>query len=308
VRHAFLLVTLFAMTTATPSAPAQPAPPAPPVPPVAKQVEKVHLLHGDPRPDPYFWLREKSNPQVASYLEAENAYTDAVLRPTESLQKSLYDEMLAHVKETDLSVPYRDGAFLYYYRTEKGKQYRIHCRKPFPDGAEHVLLDLNALAVGRKFMSLGAFRPSDDGSLLAYSTDETGFRQYTLAVKDLRTGALLPERMERVTSVAWAADGKTLFYTVEDETTKRSHRAFRHKVGTPASADAQLYEEKDERFGVHVGRTRSGAWLVMECSSHTTSEARVLRADAPGGAWTLVAPREQDHEYEGYEDAAHEKR
>jgi oligopeptidase B len=261
-------------------------------------VEKIHLLHGDPRPDPYFWLREKSNPEVAAYLEAENAYTDEVLRPTELLQKSLYDEMLAHVKETDLSVPYRDGAFLYYYRTEKGKQYRIQCRKPFPDGAEQVLLDLNALAVGKKFMSLGAFRPSDDGSLLAYSTDDTGFRQYTLAVKDLKTGALLPERMERVTSIAWAADGKTLFYTVEDETTKRSHRVFRHRVGTPVSADAQLYEEKDERFGVHVGRTRSGAWLVMECSSHTTSEARVLRAAAPEGAWTLVAPREQDHEYD----------
>jgi oligopeptidase B len=286
------------MTTATPSAPAQTALPAPPTPPVARQVEKVHLLHGDPRPDPYFWLRDKPNPEVAAYLEAENAYTDAVLKPTELLKKSLYDEMLAHVKETDLSVPYREGAFLYYYRTEKGKQYRIHCRKPLPDGAEQVLLDLNALAAGKKFMSLGAFRPSDDGSLLAYSTDDTGFRQYTLAVKDLKTGALLPDRMLRVTSVAWAADGKTLFYTVEDETTKRSHRVYRHRVGTPASADALLYEEKDERFGVFVGRTRSGAWLVMECSSHTTSEARVLRADAPEGAWTLVAAREQDHEYD----------
>jgi oligopeptidase B len=285
------------MTIATTTAPAQMAP-TPPVPPVAKQVEKVHLLHGDPRPDPYFWLRDKPNPEVAAYLEAENAYTDAVLKPTEPLQKALYDEMLSHVKETDLSVPYRDGAFLYYYRTEKGKQYRIHCRKPAGESAEQVLLDLNALAEGKKFMSLGAFRPSDDGSLLAYSTDDTGFRQYTLAVKDLKTGALLPERMLRVTSVAWAADGKTLFYTVEDETTKRSHRLYRHKVGTPVSADALLLEEKDERFGVHVGRTRSGAWLVMEISSHTTSEARVLKADAPEGEWTLVAAREQDHEYD----------
>jgi oligopeptidase B len=298
VRHASLLVTLCAMSIATPSAPAQTAPPAPPAPPVARQVEKVHLLHGDPRPDPYFWLRDKPNPEVAAYLEAENAYTDAVLKPTEPLQRALYDEMLSHVKETDLSVPYREGAFLYYYRTEKGKQYRIHCRKPFPDGAEQVLLDLNALAAGKKFMSLGAFRPSGDGSLLAYSTDDTGFRQYTLAVKDLKTGELLPERMLRVTSIAWAADGKTLFYTVEDETTKRSHRVFRHRVGTPASGDALLYEEKDERFGVYVGRTRSGAWLVMECSSHTTSEARVLRADTPEGAFTLVAAREQDHEYD----------
>ncbi len=298
MRHASLPILLFTMTTAASPANAQTAAPAPPTPPVAKKVEMTHLLHGDPRPDPYFWLRDKPNPEVAAYLEAENAYTDAVLKPTEPLQKALYDEMLAHVKETDLSVPYRDGAFLYYYRTEKGKQYRIHCRKPAPDGPEQVLVDLNALAAGRKFMSLGAFRPSDDGSLLAYSTDDTGFRQYTLAVKDLKTGALLPERMLRVTSVAWAADGKTLFYTVEDETTKRSHRVYRHTVGTPVSADALLYEEKDERFAVHVGRTRSREWLVMESSSHTTSEASVLKADAPQGAWTLVAAREQDHEYD----------
>ncbi|HTS01515.1 MAG TPA: oligopeptidase B, partial [Thermoanaerobaculia bacterium] len=298
MRHASLPILLFTMTTASSSAPAQTAPPVPPAPPVARKIEHVAVLHGDARPDPYYWLRDKPNPEVAAYLEAENAYTDAVLKPTEPLQKALYDEMLSHVKETDLSVPYREGAFLYYYRTEKGKQYRIHCRKSAPDGPEQVLLDLNALAAGKKFMSLGAFRPSDDGSLLAYSTDDTGFRQYTLAVKDLKTGALLPERMPRVTSVAWASDGKTLFYTVEDETTKRSHRAYRHRIGTPASADPLLYEEKDERFGVHVGRTRSGAWLVMESSSHTTSEARVLRADAPEGAFALVAAREQDHEYD----------
>jgi len=298
VRHASLPILLFTMTTASSSAPAQTAPPAPPAPPVARKIEHVAVLHGDARPDPYYWLRDKPNPEVAAYLEAENAYTDAVLKPTEPLQKALYDEMLAHVKETDLSVPYREGAFLYYYRTEKGKQYRIHCRKSAPDGPEQVLLDLNALAAGKKFMSLGAFRPSDDGSLLAYSTDDTGFRQYTLAVKDLKTGALLPERMPRVTSVAWAADGKTLFYTVEDETTKRSWRVYRHRIGTPASADPLLYEEEDERFAVHVGRTRSGAWLVVESSSHTTSEARVLRADAPEGAFTLVAAREQDHEYD----------
>jgi oligopeptidase B len=283
------------MTTASLAAAAASAPP---VPPVAKQVDTPHVLHGETRPDPYYWLRDKPNPEVAAYLEAENAYTDAVLKPTEALQKTLYDEMLAHVKETDLSVPYRYGNFLYYFRTEKGKQYRIHCRKPFPDGVEQVLVDLNALAEGKKFMSLGAFRPSDDGTLLAYSTDDTGFRQYTLVVKDLKAGTLFPERIPRVTSVAWAADGKTLFYTIEDETTKRSYRAYRHMVGSSASADALLLEEKDERFGVYVGRTRSGAWLVLESASHTTSEARVLKADTPEAAWTVVAPREQDHEYD----------
>ena len=272
------------MTTATTPAPAQTAPPAPPTPPVAKQVEKVHLLHGDARPDPYFWLRDKPNPEVAAYLEAENAYTDAVLKPTEPLQKSLYDEMLAHVKETDLSVPYRDGAFLYYYRTEKGKQYRIHCRKPFPDGPEQVLLDLNALATGKKFMSLGAFRPSDDGSLLAYSTDDTGFRQYTLVVKDLKTGALLPERM-RARRRASRGRRTARRSSTRSRTRRRSARTASTgtAVGTPASADALLYEEKDERFGVHVGRTRSRAFSSWRARSHTTSEARVLKADAPHG-------------------------
>jgi oligopeptidase B len=267
------------------------------VPPVAKKVEKVVTLHGEARSDPYFWLRDKPNPDVAAYLEAENAYTAAVMKSTEPFQEALYSEMLGHVKETDLSVPYREGDWLYYFRTEKGKQYRIYCRKKFPDGPEQVTVDLNELAKGQKFMALGTYAVSDDGNLLAYSTDNTGFRQYTLFVKDLRANALWPERIEKTTRTVWAADNLTLFYAVEDAA-KRPYRVYRHRLLEPQSSDVLVYEEKDERFHAGIGRTRSRTWLILSSESHTTSERRVLKADAPAGEWTLVAPREQDHEYD----------
>src|SRR5687768_17024880 len=167
-------------------------------PPAARKVPKVDTVHGQQRDDDYFWLRQKADPQVAAYLEAENAYADAIMKPTEGLQAALYKEMLGHIKETDLSVPYRNGAYLYYSRTEEGQQYPIYCRKKGgPDGPEEVTLDLNELARGFKFMALGAYTVSDDGNLLAYSTDNTGFREYTLHVKDLRTGELRPETLEK---------------------------------------------------------------------------------------------------------------
>lgn len=268
-----------------------------PAPPVAKKVPKVDVYHGERRVDDYFWLRDKQNPDVAAYLEAENAYADAVMAPTQGFQERLYAELLGRIQETDLSVPYREGAFFWYSRTEQGKQYPILCRKAGSlEAPEQVTLDVNELAAGKPFMSLGAYAPSDDGRLLAYSTDDTGFREYRLHVKDLATGELLPERIDKVVTVAWAADGRTLFYTVEDAA-KRSHRLYRHEVGA-TGADELVYEEADERFGVYVGRSRSGAYLFLAAASHTTSEVRFLRADAPREAWTLVAEREADHEYD----------
>src|SRR5439155_8830846 len=155
-----------------------------------------------------------------AYLNAENAYTDAVMKGTEAFQDALYAEMLGRIKEDDSSVPYRRGRYFYYSRTEKGKQYPIHCRKDgSPQAAEEVMLDLNVLADGKGFIDLGVSTVSDDGQLLAYSLDYTGFREYTLYVKDLHSGDLHPERIEKVSSVAWAADGVTLFYVVEDEAT-----------------------------------------------------------------------------------------
>jgi oligopeptidase B len=270
-------------------------------PPVARREPVEHILHGDRRVDHYDWLRHKESPEVLAYLEAGNAYTDAFLKPTENLQKKLYQEMLGRIQQTDLSVPYRLRGYLYFTRTEEGKQYPIHVRSKAdaadPDSLlEELLLDLNALAEGHSFLGLHAFEVSDDNHWLAHSTDTTGFRQYTLRLKSLRTGEDLPERIERVTSVAWAADNQTLFYTIEDETTKRSYRLYRHVLGS-SEPDALLYEETDERFHVEIARTRSGGYLLLTSASHTTSEVRFLRADEPFGQFQLIAPREENHEY-----------
>ncbi|HXE58787.1 MAG TPA: S9 family peptidase, partial [Gemmatimonadales bacterium] len=270
--------------------PAQPTPPQPPRRP------HVVPLHGDSREDEYFWMRDRSDPEVVRYLEAENAYAEQMLAHTRPLQARLYDEMLGRIKQTDLSVPYREGEYLYYARTEEGKQYPIYCRKRGSlEAAEEVILDLNALAEGRSFLALGAFTVSDDGNLLAYSTDTTGFRDYVLHVKDLRTGTLLAFRVERVSSVAWAADDRTLFYVTEDEA-KRPYRLHRHTLGR--GDDPLLFEEADGMFRLHVTRTRSRRLLLLYSASHTTSEARWLEADRPEGEWRLVAPRVHEQEYE----------
>ena len=286
----------------TPNALAQ-APTAVPSPPTARKQPRVDVVHGERREDDYFWLREKSNPDVAAYLEAENAYADAVMKPTEGFQGALYQEMLGRIQETDVNVPYRQGGYFYYARTEQGKQYPIFGRKKAsPDGRllddaeEEVTLDLNVLAEGRTFMSLGAYVVSDDGHLLAYSTDSTGFRQYDLFIKDLRTGQSGPAVAVKTGSVAWAAGDRTLFYTVEDEA-KRQYRLYRHRLGA-AEPDVLVLEERDEAFNIGVGRTRSRAYLILGAGSLTTAEARVLRADDPTGEWRMLAPRIQDQEYD----------
>jgi oligopeptidase B len=268
-----------------------------PQPPVARREPVEQVLHGDRRIDHYAWLREKENPEVIAYLNAENAYTDAVLRGTEAFQEKLYQEMLGRILQTDLSVPYRLRGYLYFSRTEEGKQYPLHYRRlDTENSAEELLLDLNALAEGHSFLGLGAFAVSDDNQLLAYSLDTTGFRQYTLQVRDLRIAETLPVRLERVTSAAWAADNRTLFYTIEDETTKRSYRLYRRTLGS-GEPDILIYEESDERFRIDIERTRSGAFLLLTTASHTTSEVRFLAADQPAADFRLISPREDNHEY-----------
>jgi len=255
------------------------------------------VVHRDRRVDHYAWLRQKENPEVIAYLEAENAYTDAILRPTESFQDALYQEMLGRILQTDLSVPYRLRGYLYFTCTEEGKQYPTHCRRlDTSSSLDEMLLDLNRLSEGHSFLGLGAFEVSNDNQLLAYALDTTGFRQYTLHIKNLWSGRDFAEAVERVTSAAWAADNRTLFYTVEDATTKRSHRLYRHVVGS-AEEDALIYEETDERFRIEIDRTRSGAFLLLLIASHTTSEVRFLPATEPSGEFRLIAPRETDHEY-----------
>ncbi len=273
-------------------------------PPVARPQHTETKIHGFTLADDYAWLRERESPEVIAYLEAENNYCAAVMEPTVALQKTLYEEMVSHIKETDVSVPFHDGGFWYYSRTEQGAQYPIYCRKkgssdaaPGDEAAEEVVLDVNKLAEGESYMAVSAFTVSDDGNLLAYSIDNKGFRQYTLQVKDLRTGEILAERVERTGSVVWAADNRTLFYTVEDEEQKRQYQLYRHVLGSAHSEDTLIFEEKDERFNIGAGRTRDGEFLILESSSHTASEEQFLRADTPNGEWRLIEPRRDNVEY-----------
>jgi oligopeptidase B len=284
-----------------------PATTAPVQPPIARRDPTPTTLHGVTLEDDYRWLRDKQSPEVLAYLNAENAYTAAVMEPTAALQTALYTEMLSHIQETDESVPYRLGGFFYSTRTVEGSQYPIHCRRPAgdpdfnsefdPTQPEQVILDVNQLAQGHPFMSLGSMAISPDGNLLAYSTDQTGYRQYTLHIRDLRSMTDLPDTALRVGSVTWAADSRTLFYSTEDETTKRQDRIFRHTLGSPVEDDTLVLFEEDERFNIGVGRTRDGQYLLIEAGSHTTTEYRFLPAADPTGDFQLVAPRLDDQEY-----------
>jgi oligopeptidase B len=277
--------------------------PSHPTPPIARKQHTETALHGALLVDDYAWLRDKQDPEVTAYLEAENAYAESVMAPLTGLREELYKEMLSHVKQTDVSVPYRDGAWWYYTRTEEGRQYAIHCRKagttsgPDEDYTEQIVLDGNQLAEGHAFFSLGATDITDDGRWLAYTTDTTGFRQYTLHIKDLATGETLAGEVERAGSIVWAADNQTLFYTVEDEEQKRQFQFWRHTLGTPHADDVLVYQDDDERFNLGSGRTRDGKFIVLESASHTTTESRVLPADQPNGDFTLISAREDDHEY-----------
>jgi oligopeptidase B len=271
-------------------------------PPTAEREPHTLPMHGAELHDDYAWMRDKSSPRVLSYLQAENAYTDAYTAGTKELQQQLYDEILSHIKEDDVSVPYREGDFEYLTRTEKGSQYGRYSRYPAgqPEG-ETVILDVNQLAQGKPFLSLGALAISPDGRLLAYTTDTTGFRQYTLHVRDLTSGpdyVELADTAERVGSIVWAGDSSTLFFTTEDEQTKRQDRLFRMTLG---SAAVEVFHEEDERFNLGVGRTRDRRFLVMEAGSHTTSEAWILEsetaASTPTARFRRFAERIDEEKY-----------
>ena len=269
---------------------------AEPVPPVAPTADHREERHGATVVDNYYWLREKSNPKVVAYLEAENAYTKAMTGDLAPFQDALYKEMLSHVKQTDLSVPVRRGDYLYYSRTEEGKQYPIQCRrKGSMEAPEEILLDLNELAKSHKFVGLGAFVVSEDQTMLAYTVDFTGFRQYGLQVKNLRTGETLPDTTERVDSVVWAADNQTLFLTTEDAVTKRGDKLWRHVLGS--ASYEPLYDEKDELYDIRIDKTRDKEYILLGIDSKDTTEFRWLRADHPRGDFAVFLPREKKHRY-----------
>jgi oligopeptidase B len=268
----------------------------PPAPPVARKVPRTIEVHGTKLSDDYFWMRDKKNPEVIAHLNAENAYTDAMTKGLGALQERLYKEMLSRIKQTDSNVPYRYAGYMYYTRTEEGKQYPVFARRKGEMSApEQMLLDLNEMAKGHTFMSVGAFDVTSDSNLLAYTTDTTGFREYTLYVKDLRTGEAT-KIAERVSSASWAADDKTLFYVVDHQTTKNPYQLYRHALGK-AGADELVYEEKDEMFTIGVERSRSRGYVFLTSSSHTTSEVRYVAADKPAEAFRVLLPREAGHEY-----------
>ncbi len=279
--------------------------------PVARRIPSERTHHGDTFIDEYAWLGDKDDPETIAYLAAENAYVEAVTAGQADLRTEIFGEIKARTQEADLSVPSRKGGWWYYSRTEAGKQYAMHCRREVrpgdagppmtSDGAaldgEEVLLDGNELAAGGDFFRLGAFRPSPDGKWLAYSTDFAGDERYTLRIKDLASGAVLPDEIpDTYYGLAWSLDGSALFY-VTVNAAWRPYRVWRHMVGTPAADDVVVFEEPDERFGVGVRLTRSERYLHIGVASKLTSEAWLLDAAQPAGEFSVVLPRRQGVEY-----------
>ena len=265
-------------------------------PPVAPKIPRSSTRHGETVVDDYFWLRQRDDPEVTAYLAAENAYAEGIVAGTGDLQERLYREMLGRIKETDLSVPYRKGKYWYYARTEEGRQYPILARKRGSlDSAEEIILDLNALARDTAYFAVDSFSVSDDGDWLAYSVDTTGSREYTLRLRDLRRGVDEAETFPRVSSVAWSADGRSIFYVTDDDA-KRPYRLWR--LDRREKSSVLLFEENDERFSFMVRRSRSQRYLFLDVDSHTASEVRFLKADDPSGTWTVALARATDIEYE----------
>ncbi|MCS7034515.1 MAG: prolyl oligopeptidase family serine peptidase [Phycisphaerae bacterium] len=266
-----------------------------PLPPRAAKIPHTTTIHGQTRVDDYFWLREKQNPAVIAYLRAENDYTERVLAPLKPLQEQLYREFLSRLQEDDAEAPYRDGAYLYYSRTEKGKDYRIYCRRSSPDAPEQIILDVNELARGHDYLSVPFRAVSDDGNLLAFGVSYSAFREHRLYVKDLRSGAMvrLGGDMD-VSSIAWAADNRTLFFCVEDES-KRPYRVYRQSLD--GAEPVLVYEEADRAFNTVVGRTRSGRFIVIASGSANTADAHFIPADSPTTAPRRLAARVDGQEY-----------
>ena len=270
-----------------------------PNPPRAQKIPKSSTLHGDARVDDYFWLRDRNSPEVTSYLEAENDYTQEMMKDTEELQQTLYEEMVARTKEDDASVPARKADYFYYTRREKGKNYAIHCRKQGSlDAEEEIILDENELAQEHDYFRVGIFSVSPDHNTLAYSVDTNGGESYALRFKDLSDGRDLAEIIEDTYySFSWGNDNRTVFYTRIDAA-HRPDRLFRHALGTDPLDDVLVFQEKDDAFFMWVHKTRSGRYILMGLESNVTSEFRYLDADNPSGEFRMVEPRKQDVEYD----------
>ena len=268
-------------------------------PPVAEIIPKELTIHDHTRIDNYFWLNQRENPKVIEYLEAENAYKDAVLKHTKSLQERLYDEILGRIKKTDMSVPYKESGYYYYTRYEEESEYPIYCRKKGDmEAEEEILLNVNEMAKGYDYYSVSGPTVSPSNKLIAFGVDTVSRRKYTIYFKDLTTGELLPDQITITSGRAiWANDNKTVFYALKDEVTLRSYKIMKHVLGTDVSKDKLVYEEKDDTFGTYVYKTRSKKFIII-ASSHTLSdEYRFLDADTPDGQFKILQPRERGLEY-----------
>ena len=279
-------------------------------PPQAKKVPHETAIHGLTLHDDYFWMRlsdaqkEASTPDaqtqdVVDYLNAENAYRAEVMAPTEGLQEALYEEIVGRIKQDDASVPVKDNGFWYYTRYEEGKEYAVHCRRlESMEAAEQIMLNVNELAEGYAYYAIGGRSVSPDNKLLVYGVDTVSRREYTLFFKNLETGELLSDQIPATTGGAtWANDNRTVFYTKKDPVTLRSHRIYKHVLGTPTEQDELVYEETDETFSCGVGKSKSDAFLMISSYSTVSTEWRVIDANKPEGEWRIIQPRERDLEY-----------
>jgi oligopeptidase B len=268
-------------------------------PPIAPKVFHESTMHQDIRPDPWSWLRDSENPDTMAYLEAENSYTQLAMASTEAMQEALYQEMRGRIKEDDSTVPEKDGDYFYYVRFEQGGQYPVYGRKfRSLEAEEEVLLDANLLAQGQEYLRVGAFETSPDHRWLAYSVDHDGSERFTVHVKNLETGELLPEAIPDTSySLAWANDNQSFFYSVLDDH-HRPLRIFRHRLGEEPAQDRLVYEEKDEGFFVGVGKSQSRRFIYVVTGGNNMAEWYFLDADEPDGTLTLVEPRQPNFEYD----------
>jgi oligopeptidase B len=267
--------------------------------PVAPKKPKELSIHGDVRIDDYYWMRDRSDPDTLKYLEAENAYTEAVMAPWKPLEDRLYEEILGRIRQTDLSVPAKDGDYFYYGRTEEGKQYPIFCRhRAAPDAPEEIVLDCNALAEGHGYFSLGGLTVSDDHNTLAYSVDFDGSETYTVHFKNLNTGELFGETIPGTSAgLTWAGGNQTIFYATFDATHRPEH-LHRHLLGTNPECDPIVFTESDPQFTFDTFRTRSRSYvLIVSMNASKTSEVWYLDAQQPENAFQVIEPRVEGVEY-----------
>ena len=267
--------------------------------PKAKQITKELSTHDDVRQDAFYWLNERENPEVIAYLDAENAYYDSNTAHTKDFQTALFEEMKSRIKKDDSSVPYKYNGYWYITRYEKGKDYPVYTRKKETLSAkEELLFDCNEMAKGHAYFNLRGLNISPDNSLVAFATDTIGRRQYNLYIKNLKTNKILEDKVSNSTgSSTWANDNKTLFYTLQNETTLRSEAIYKHTIGSNTKDDALVYEEKDDTFGVGVYKTKSKKYLVISSYSTLTTEYQILNADTPNQPFKVFQPRTRGLEY-----------